>query len=94
MDLLACLCVCVCGCLSNMDLLLWARKCSESLMLGSCNKFAVTADKGPCLVHGLAGMPLYVCVCVCVCVYLSWTCHSGRESAANVSFVVVVIISP
>jgi hypothetical protein len=57
----------------NMDLSLWARKCSENLVRISCNHFAVTADKWPCGLDGLAGLSLCVCVCVyiyiCVCVY-------------------------
>jgi hypothetical protein len=64
MDLLACLCVCVCVYISNMDLQLWARKCNEVLLCGSSNHFAVTADKGPCVVHVLADLSLCVCVCL------------------------------
>jgi hypothetical protein len=69
-DLLNCLrvCVCVCVCISNMDLPLWAGKCSENLVRGSCNHFGVTAEKMSFVVHGLAGLSL--CVCVCVCVYI------------------------
>jgi hypothetical protein len=60
--------VCVCVCVSNMDLLLWARKCCESLVRGSCNNFAVTADKLPCVEHGHSGMSVCVCVCVRLCI--------------------------
>jgi hypothetical protein len=59
---------------SNMYLPLWARKCNEFLVHGCCNHFAVTADKGPCVVHGLAGLSVCIRVCtyiyMCVCVYL------------------------
>jgi hypothetical protein len=57
-----------------MDLPLWARKFSEGLVRGSCNLFAVTADKWPCVVLGHAFLShcvsvyIYVCLCVCVCV--------------------------
>jgi hypothetical protein len=44
-----------------MDLPLWERKCSEGIMRGFCNHFAVTADKGPCGVDGLTGLSLGVC---------------------------------
>jgi hypothetical protein len=59
-----------------MDLTLWVRKSNESLVRGFCNHFAVTADKGPCVVDGFAGFSLCLCVCVylyiyvCVCVYI------------------------
>jgi hypothetical protein len=59
-----------------MDLPLWSRKCSEILVRGRSNHFAVIADKGPCGVGGLSSLSLYVCVCIyiyiimCVCVYL------------------------
>jgi hypothetical protein len=85
-----CVCVYVFLCISEMDLALWARKCSESLVRGSCNYFAVTANKGPCVVHGHDGLSLCVCLCVC----LTLTCRCGRVSAANVSCVIVVIVSP
>jgi hypothetical protein len=49
---------------------LWARKCSEGLVRGSCNYFAVTTEKGPCVIDGLAGLSLCVCVFVCVYVYI------------------------
>jgi hypothetical protein len=73
--------MCVCTCIyiyiqSNMDLPLCAHKCSESLVRGNCNHFAVTADKVPCVVDGLAGLSVCVCVCVyiymcvCVCMYI------------------------
>jgi hypothetical protein len=63
---------------SNMDLTFWSHKCSEILVRGSCNHFAVTADKGPCGVGGLSSLSLYVCVCVyiyiimcvCICIYI------------------------
>jgi hypothetical protein len=65
---------------------LWALKCSEILVRFSCNHFAVNADKGPCVVDGLAGLSLCVCIyiCVCVCVYvyilkLTWTCPLGAQ---------------
>jgi hypothetical protein len=48
-----------------MDLPLWARKCSEINVLCSCNHFAVTSDKGPCVFDGHS---VCLCVCVCVCV--------------------------
>jgi hypothetical protein len=82
---------------------LWARKCNEDLVLGSCIHFAVTADKRPCVVDGFDGLSLcgcvriYIYVCVCMCIYIykvTWTCRCGRASAANVSCVVVAIISP
>jgi hypothetical protein len=82
--------VCVCVFLCNMDLSLWARKCSESLVRGSCNHFSVTADKEWCVVDGLVGLSL----CVCVCVYLTWTCRCGRARAAKVSCLKILIISP
>jgi hypothetical protein len=62
MDLLACLCVGVCMCISNMELPLWARKSSESLVRVCYKHFAVTADKGPCVVHILDCFSLCVCV--------------------------------
>jgi hypothetical protein len=44
------------------------------LVRGSCNHFAIIADKWPCVVHGHAGLCLCVCiyiyVCVCLCVYI------------------------
>jgi hypothetical protein len=55
---------------------LWARKCSEILVSGICNHFAVTADNEPCVLDGLAGLSVCVCgfiyiyVCVCVCIYI------------------------
>jgi hypothetical protein len=69
MDFVDCLCVCVCVYvyISNMDLPLWARKCNECILRGSCIHFTVTAGKGPCVLDGLAGLSL----CVCVCVYIS-----------------------
>jgi hypothetical protein len=51
-----------------MDLPLWSHKCSESLMRGSCNHFAVTAVQKQFVVDGLAG--LSECVCVYVCIYI------------------------
>jgi hypothetical protein len=51
-----------------MDLPLLARKCSERILRCSCNHFAVTADKGRCVVNGYAG--LSVCVCIYICVYM------------------------
>jgi hypothetical protein len=55
-----------------MDLLLWARKCSEILVHFSCVHFDVTVDKGPCVMDGLPGLSLCVCVYIymCVCVYM------------------------
>jgi hypothetical protein len=55
-----------------MDLPLWARKCSEDLVRGSCNHFAVIADKWPCVLDGLAGpsMCVRMCIYICVCVYV------------------------
>jgi hypothetical protein len=38
---------------------------------GSCNHFAVTADKGPCVIDGLAGMFLCVCIYICLYVYIN-----------------------
>jgi hypothetical protein len=66
MDLLASLFVCVCVYvyISNMDLPLLSRKCSEGPVRGICNHFVVNADKKPCVVDGLAGLIL------CVCVYI------------------------
>jgi hypothetical protein len=63
--------ICVCICLYfyidfHMDLPLWAHNCSEFLVSCSCNYFAVTSDKGPCVVDRAAGLPL----CVCVRVYM------------------------
>jgi multisubunit Na+/H+ antiporter MnhF subunit len=54
-----------------MDLTLWARKCSEVLVRGSCKHFAVTASKGPCVLAGLVGLSVCVCVCACVCVWVN-----------------------
>jgi hypothetical protein len=62
-----CVCVYVFVHISNMDLPLWARKCSECLVLGNRNYFVLNA-KGPSVVDGYAGLSL------CVCVYLTWTC--------------------
>jgi hypothetical protein len=53
-----------------MYLPLWARKCSECVVRGSCNHFAVNADKLPCVVDGFSGMSLCVCVYIHVCVYV------------------------
>jgi hypothetical protein len=55
-----------------MDLPLWARKCSVSLVRGSCNHFAVTADKWPCVVDEFAGLSLCVCmfVYIYICIYV------------------------
>jgi hypothetical protein len=68
------LCVCLCVCISNMDLPMWARNCSESLVRGNCNHFVVTVNIRPCVVHALAGLSLCVClyiyICVCICIYI------------------------
>jgi hypothetical protein len=56
----------VCAYISNMDLPLRARKCSEGLLRGNCNHFAVAADKMPCVGDGLDGLSL----CVCMCIYI------------------------
>jgi hypothetical protein len=55
---------------SNMDLPLWVRKWNKYLVRGCCNHFAVTAEKGPCVVDDLAGLSLCVCVYICMCVYV------------------------
>jgi hypothetical protein len=81
--------VCVCVSITNMDLQLWSRKCTEILVRGSCNHFAVTSEKGPFVVHGFAGLSVFVCVCV----FQTWTCSSGCASAAKISCVVFVKIS-
>jgi hypothetical protein len=78
---------------------------SESLVRCSCNYFAVTAAKKPCVEHGLAFMSLSVCVCVCVCIYIcvcmcicvyiyAYSFRCGRASSAKFSCVYIVIISP
>jgi hypothetical protein len=59
-----------------MGLPLFASKCSEIHVRNSCIYFAVTENKGPCLVDVLAGLFLCVCMCinilmcVCLCVYM------------------------
>jgi hypothetical protein len=59
-----------------MDLPLSSRNCSDGLLRGSCNHFAVTADKRLCMVDELAGLflcvrvSIYICVCVCVYMYI------------------------
>jgi hypothetical protein len=55
-----------------MDLTPWARKLIESLVRGSCNNFDVNADKGPCVVDGLAVLSVcaYVYIYLCVCIYI------------------------
>jgi hypothetical protein len=55
-----------------MDLPLWARKCIEGLVRGSCNHFALNADMWPCVLDGLAGLSLFVsmCIYIYVCVYM------------------------
>jgi hypothetical protein len=61
------ICVCMYICIynkTNMDQPLWVRKCREVLVRGSCNHFAVTADKRPCVLNGFAGLSL------CVFVYM------------------------
>jgi hypothetical protein len=106
-----CVCVYICVCVYvyiyikiSMDLPLWARSCSECLVRGSCNHFAVTADKVPCVVDGHAGLSVCMCVYICiyiyVCVYMyiyvekiGWNFRCGRASAANFSCVLVAIIS-
>jgi hypothetical protein len=50
-----------------MDLPLWACKCNESLVRGSCNYFVVTAVKLTSVVDGLVAC---ICVCVCVCILI------------------------
>jgi hypothetical protein len=45
-----------------------APKCSEDLVRGSCNHFAVKADKGPCVVDGIGG--LSVCVFIYIYIYV------------------------
>jgi hypothetical protein len=57
-------------CISNMDLPLWAHNCSELFMCVICNHFAVTAEKGPCVVLGLDGLSLCECECVFVYIYI------------------------
>jgi hypothetical protein len=49
----------------------WARRWIEVLVSGSCNHFALTAEKGPCVVDGLC-WPVFVCVYIyiCVCIYI------------------------
>jgi hypothetical protein len=98
-----CKCVCICIYLYleiNMDLLLWGRKCSEYLVRGICNHFAVTADKGPCVLYGFACLSLCVCVCVyinmcmcmCICIYIykvTWTSRCVCASATKTSCVVL-----
>jgi hypothetical protein len=89
LDGLAGLSLCVCMCIyiymsvymyiylkSNMDLLLWARKRSENLVREACNHLAGITDKKPCVVNGIAGLPLsvfvclYIYICACVCMYI------------------------
>jgi hypothetical protein len=59
-----------------MDLLVWARKRGESPLHCSCIHFAVTTDKEPSVLDGLAGLSLCVCVlinmyvCVWICMYI------------------------
>jgi hypothetical protein len=67
--------VCVCVYIyikSDMDFQPWVRKWIEILVRGSSNHFAVTADKGPCEVNGLAGLGVCVCIYIflCVCIYI------------------------
>jgi hypothetical protein len=69
-----CVFICIYIYIINMYLQLWAHMCSEILVRGNCNHFSVTADKGPGVFDGLAGLSLCVCVYVyiymCVCLYL------------------------
>jgi hypothetical protein len=46
--------------------------CIEVVVRDFCNHFDITANKGPCVVDGLAGLSLWVClhVYICVCVYM------------------------
>jgi hypothetical protein len=53
-----------------MDMPLWARKCNECQVRGSCNHFAVIAEKGLCVVDGLTDLSLCVCVYIYVFVYM------------------------
>jgi hypothetical protein len=53
-----------------MDLPLWGFMCNEFLLRFSCNHFAVTAERGPCVVDTLAGRSLSVCVCIYICVFI------------------------
>jgi hypothetical protein len=49
---------------------MWGRKCIESHVCGSCNNFAVTAEKRPCVVDGFSAQYLCVCVYIYMCVYI------------------------
>jgi hypothetical protein len=42
----------------------------RNLLRGSCNHFAVTAEKGPCVIDGLLGLSLCVCMCVYIHIYI------------------------
>jgi hypothetical protein len=53
-----------------MDLPPLAPKWIDSLVRISCNNFVATADKGPCVVAGLAGLSMCVYIYICVCVYI------------------------
>jgi hypothetical protein len=63
------------------------QRMSRALLLQSVRHIC---RQVPCVVHGHSGLSLSVCVCV----YLTWTCRSGRASAAKDSCVIFVIISP
>jgi hypothetical protein len=70
------LCVCVCVCLYVCVYVYIYLKymefplCSEVLVRGFLNHFAVNAHKGPCVVAELAGLSLCVFVFIYVCVYV------------------------
>jgi hypothetical protein len=81
-----------------MDLPLFARNGREFHVRGSCNHFAVTADKWLCVVNGFDGLSLCVCLYIYVYIYIykkiTWAYHFEVAIAAKFSFVVVAIISP
>jgi hypothetical protein len=59
--------------------LTWSCRCGRTsagsnLLRSSCNHFAVTADKEPCGLEGLAGLSLRVSVHVYIYKKIKWIC--------------------